>query len=828
MDDNHLDSEILVQFVDGRLPADQRRQVAHHLARCRECSLVYLALHAAQARLAQPAPYRPSPADQRVLRELMARYRGSPARRTLRRWGPMVAAAAAVLLLACGFWGWHQYRTEPPRRMAISPAPQPEELTARARPQLPELVLPQQAMVPSGPEVTRAVTGAAPPKEAEPPPRPELATDAHPDSVSPTLGKVRFVAGNPTVVSEDQTYTAEPGSLLKSGYLLRTGAVDRIVIELPDRGQLMVNFDTTVRLNRAAHSKGTGLQVDLVSGQLWAWSPGDGRPIQATTQQGTATVHRAEAIISVAQSEDSSNGSMQYPTEVVALRGRVQFVPSHQEEVTVPADHMLQVGPGGDRQPRRYPLAKLLRNTSVWGRQYELWQLVPISPADLLRELAAPRLRLGLDIAVTAEPGDGLEVATVVAGSPAAAAGVQPGDRLVAVAGQAVATLVDVAYGEIRLASCSGPAITIRRGGQVRTVQLPRKITSGQLDSGESAAMTRITNLLAEYRIDEAAALAREETEQEPGHPGGWFNLGLIEEHRGRYREALNCYQQAAELAPGSAVVLSATGRAYAQLGNANRAIASLTEAVQLREDPETNYLLGRVALLTGNLPLAERLARQLLESPESVYQAWGHTLEGTILRVVNESLEPAAEHFQTALSLCPSNLHAAHSLAGTLLALGRVAEAKQVAEALATIQPHSLRVVNRMGAIAYRQKSWQEAERWFQRAERLQVFPPLTAYNVASVYAAQGNNEQAVHWYRLALTRDASFVPAHVYLARSLDQQGKWLLALRHLHQALQIDPGDQPAYNRLADLWKDHGRLDRARRIALHYGLQVVPGQS
>ena len=710
--------------------------------------------------------------------------------------------------------------------MATSPAPQPEELTARAHPQLPELSLPQQAMVPPGPEVTRAVTGAAPPKETEPPLRPELAPGVHLETVSPTLGKVRLVVGNPTVVSEDQTYTAEPGSLLKSGYLLRTGAVGRVVIELPDRGQLMVNFDTVVRLKPAAHSEAAGLQVDLVSGQLWAWSPGDGQPIQATTQQGTATVHRAEAIIRAAQSEDSGNGSMQYPTEVVALRGRVQFVPSHQEEVTVPADHMLQVGPSSDLQPRRYPLAKLLRNTSVWGRQYELWQLVPVSPADLLRELAAPRLRLGLDIAVIADPGDGLEVATVVAGSPAAAVGVQPGDRLVAVAGQPVATLVDIAYGEIRLASYAEPAITIRRGGQVRTVQLPREITSGQLGSGGPAAVTRIANLLAEHELEQAAAAARETTEQDPDCPGNWFNLGLIEEHRGRYREALNCYQQAAELVPENASVLTATGRAYAQLGNTNRAMASLTEALQLREDPETGYLLGRVALLSGNLPLAERLAQQLLDSPESAYQAWGHTLAGTILRVVDESLEPTAEHFRTALSLCPANLHAAHSLAGTLLSLGRLDEAKDVAAALAALQPHSLRVVNRMGEIAYRQKSWQEAERWFQHAERLQVFPPLTAYNVASVYAAQGNNEQAVRWCRLALTRDASFLPAHVRLAQMLDDQGKWRLALYHLHQALQIDPGDQLAYDRLAKVWEDHGRLDRARQIALHYGLQDAPG--
>ncbi len=828
MDDKHLYSEILVQFVDGRLPADQRKQVAQHLARCRECSLVYLALHAAQARLAQPAPYQLSPAEERLRRELMARYSGSLLQRTLRRWRPMVVAAAAVLLLACGFWGWHQCRTGLPQRMATSPGPQPEELTVRARPQLPELSLPQQAMVPSGPEVTRAVTSAAPPKEAQPPPRPELATDAHPGRVSPTLGKVRLVVGNPTVVSEDQSYTAEPGSLLKSGYLLRTGAVERVVIELPDRGQVMVNFDTVVRLKRAADSEAAGLQVDLVDGQLWAWSPGDGQAIQATTQQGTATVHRAEAIICAAESDDSGNGSMQYPTEVVALRGRVQFVPSHQEEVTVPADYMLQIGPGSDLQPRRYPLAKLLRNTSVWGRQYELWQLVPISPADLLRELAAPRLRLGLSIAVTADPGGGLEVATVVAGSPAAAAGVQPGDRLVAVAGQPVATLVDVACSEIRLACCSEAAITIRRGGQVRTIQILREITPGQLDTGESTAVTRIISLLAEHELEQAAAVAREITEQDPDCPGAWFNIGLIEEHRGQYRDALKCYQQAAKLAPGRAAVLSAMGRAYAQLGNTKRAIASLTEALQLRDDPKNAYILGRVALLGGDLPLAERLAQQLLDCPESAYQAWGHALEGTILRVADESLEPAAEHFRTALSLCPSNLHAAHSLAGTLLSLGRVAEAERVAEALATIQPHCLRALNGLGTIAWRGKRWDEAEQWFQRAEAIQIFPQITAYNMASVYAARGNNEQAVHWYRLALTRDASFVPAHVYLARTLDQQGKWLLAVRHLCQALQIDPGDQPAYDRLAKVWEDHGRSDQARQIALHYGLRDVPGQS
>ncbi len=828
MDDNHLDSEILVQFVDGRLPADQRKQVADHLARCRECSLVYLALHAAQARLAEPAPYRLSPAEQRLRRELMARYRGRPLRRTLRRWAPMVAAAAAVLLLACGFWGWYQWRTGPPQRMATSPAPQPEELTARTGPQLPELLLPQPPMVPSGPEVIRAVTGVAPPEEAQPPPRPELATDAHPGRVSPTLGKVRLVVGSPTVVSDDQTYTAEPGSLLKSGYLLRTGAVERVVIELPDRGQVMVNFDTVVRLKRAAHSEAAGLQVELVGGQLWAWSPGDGQPIQATTQQGTATVHRAEAIICAAQSEDGGNGSMQYPTEVVALRGRVQFVASHQEKVTVPADHMLQVGPGSDLQPRRYPLAKLLRNTSVWGRQYELWQLAPISPADLLRELAAPRLRLGLDIAVTAEAGDGMEVATVVAGSPAAIAGVQPGDRLVAVAGQPVATLVDVACGEIKLASCAQPAITVRRGSQVSTIQVPRVISLGQPGSGESAAVTRIANLLAEHELEQAAAAARETTEQDPDCPGGWFNLGLIEEHRGRYREALNCYQQGAELAPGSAAVLSATGRAYAQLGNTNRAIASLTEALQLRDDPENAYLLGRVALLSGNLPLAEQLAQQLLESPESAYQAWGHTLEGTILRVADESLEPAAEHFQTALSLCPSNLHAAHSLTGTWLALGRLDEAERVAEALATLQPHCWRSLNTLGTIAWRGESWREAEQWFQRAERLQVFPQLTAYNVASVHLGQGDEKQAIHWCRLAVERDGSFLPAHVSLAQMLEDQGKWRLALYHLHQALQIDPGDQLAYRRLAQLWQDQGDSDRAEQIALRYDLQDAPGQS
>ena len=150
------------------------------------------------------------------------------------------------------------------------------------------------------------------------------------------------------------------------------------------------------------------------------------------------------------------------------------------------------------------------------------------------------------------------------------------------------------------------------------------------------------------------------------------------------------------------------------------------------------------------------------------------------------------------------------------------------MAEVLATIQPHSLRVVNRVGEIAWRQKRWDEAKQWFQRAEGLQVFPQITAYNVASVHAAQGNNEQAIHWYRLALERDSLFLPAHVSLAKTLIDQGNWRLALYHLHQALEIDPGDRLAYRRLVDLWKDRGDSDRAQQIALRYDLHDATRQS
>ncbi len=828
---NHIDSETLVQFVDDRLPGDQCKPVIQHLAQCRECSSIYLTLHAAKARLAQPLPERPVISEQ-VRRRMLARYCGSPLQRALRRWRPGLATAAALLLIVSGLWGWHWLRTIAPQASGVPPAvifrkPPDSAQQQVSRPDIPQVPQPASPSIQPQvvtPQTTRALAMAARTKHlAEPKAHTQPGQAGEPESRGATVGRIRFVSGNPALISEDHSETLQPGSRVRSEQVLRTGAVDRAVIELPGRGQLVVNFDTEVKLSQVGGSAIGNIQVDLRAGRLWAWSPGDGQPIKVIVPEGVATVHRAEAIIIAGSSEDALTGPIQYSPEVMALRGTVQFATSLEEHISIPAEHVLRLRTGAKLQPRQYPLAKLVRNPSVWGRQYELWQFVPVSPVDLVNELAAPRLRLGVEIAVTGASGPGLEVATVAPETAAAVVGLQPGDRLLSIAGQPTNTLVDLACGEIELAVSRKPTITIQQGKGTRSVELPRKITPPQLDGRQSDSPLEIATLMREHKLQQAITEARQETQQHPDRAAGWFNRGLIEEHRGRYEQALDCYGQAAQLAGASAPVLAAMGRAYAQLGNVNRAISSLRQSLQLCEAPNNRYLLGRIALLSGNLSLAERTADQLLESSTIEDRAWGHALTGTILRVADESLEPAAEHFRTALSLCLSNLHAAHSLAGVLLGLGQIDAAEQVAAALVGLQPNSVRTVNTMGVIAWREKRWDEAEQWFQRAEGLQVFSQISAYNMASVYADQGQSQQAIHWYRLALQRDASFLPAHVSLAKTLSNQNNWRLALYHLHRALAIDPGSALAYLRLAQLWKDQGYSDRAQDVALHYDLET-----
>ena len=167
----------------------------------------------------------------------------------------------------------------------------------------------------------------------------------------------------------------EPDGVVAIGDGLQTGDADHTLIGLPDKGQLLVDFDTAVRVSTPAETdESVGSSLQLLNGQIWVWSPGDGDPIQVKTPQGTAWVRRGEAVVSVLRSRAVSGGRVSGPTEVTALRGEVNLLGPGVHLVEIPAGHSLRIQSRADELlPQERPLFEQLRVCSVWNRRYVLY-----------------------------------------------------------------------------------------------------------------------------------------------------------------------------------------------------------------------------------------------------------------------------------------------------------------------------------------------------------------------------------------------------------------------------------------------------------------------
>ena len=91
-------------YIDGELPAAEARDVAAHLAECRECTARHDALVGLRTAIANQAPYHRADAALRArVRASLRAAAGTDVRRWALSWRPL-AAAAALAVVAVGAW----------------------------------------------------------------------------------------------------------------------------------------------------------------------------------------------------------------------------------------------------------------------------------------------------------------------------------------------------------------------------------------------------------------------------------------------------------------------------------------------------------------------------------------------------------------------------------------------------------------------------------------------------------------------------------------------------------------------------------------------------
>ncbi len=125
---------------------------------------------------------------------------------------------------------------------------------------------------------------------------------------------------------------------------------------------------------------------------------------------------------------------------------------------------------------------------------------------------------------------------------------------------------------------------------------------------------------------------------------------------------------------------------------------------------------------------------------------------------------------------------------------------------------------------------SWLQAELWQSGeslwGQALAVAPrnPLAHDFLASYYARQGQHDEALDHYELALRDNPDLFFAHFNLANLLAQHGEPDKAVEHFQAAIKIDPRSALAHHDLAAVFIGQGRLDDATQH-LKISLEIDP---
>lgn len=166
----------------------------------------------------------------------------------------------------------------------------------------------------------------------------------------------------------------------------------------------------------------------------------------------------------------------------------------------------------------------------------------------------------------------------------------------------------------------------------------------------------------------------RKAIELDPESIGGWSQLGITLHARGKYEEALQCFNRSLELSPGRIWTLLKRAQTYRQLGQTELADADY-QAVMDVECDDSNELTYRARARYETEPEAalEDLREAHRLNPDRPYLLYEMA---RILAVELNRHEDALELFDQVLAIQPKNEYALSRRALSLVRLNRKADA--------------------------------------------------------------------------------------------------------------------------------------------------------
>jgi tetratricopeptide (TPR) repeat protein len=313
------------------------------------------------------------------------------------------------------------------------------------------------------------------------------------------------------------------------------------------------------------------------------------------------------------------------------------------------------------------------------------------------------------------------------------------------------------------------------------TVLLAPTLAYPQSDAG-SAQFTRASEAMRAGDLEAAASGFAAVIRQTPAFAEAHFNLGLVNEERGRYEEAIASFGKALALKPhlhGANLFLGITEFRLNHLENARAAVSK--ETATYPKDASAWMWLGVVCLAQDKAEdAAEALdkAAKLKPDDQDIFyhrgrahllvskNSYAHMFQldsqsWLVHRVLAQANSEAERHtdaiteYEAAIKLAPTQPGLHEELGSEYRAVNKVEEAETAFQKELEIDPYNVLAKYKLGAIAVEKGDGAKGKQLIEAAQREKPGLAHLDYNLGRAEMLLGNNEAAISHFERTVKTD-------------------------------------------------------------------------
>jgi arylsulfatase A-like enzyme/Tfp pilus assembly protein PilF len=311
-------------------------------------------------------------------------------------------------------------------------------------------------------------------------------------------------------------------------------------------------------------------------------------------------------------------------------------------------------------------------------------------------------------------------------------------------------------------------------------------------------------------RTSEAERFARQALELDPRYGSAFVLLGSAALARRDHAEARGHFDAAIEVEPGVSGPAAYNAIGWLELDRKDLAAAREAFQESLRLDSRHGPAYAGLAELSLTQGRFDEAAQALRAAVEYMPTDFGILRTAGALHLDRGEHEQAVALSRRAAALRPDDPAALELLATALRNTGDLSGAAETLERALVLTPRSLSCLRKLADLYSGMRREEQATEMFERVLELDPRDVQALSSVGRHHARRGEGDVACDYFRRAVEASPDSATPHVLLGAALRAMGNHAEALRHLEQAVELDPHLHARLDStLADL---RGRLDSA----------------